>query len=72
MQVSIGGVGQPQPPPVRGLPQQAQVTAGVDRQSAAVGQINQVGGVAQPLVDQRDHAQIAHQPTSITGTAHIT
>jgi hypothetical protein len=72
VQMSVGGVGQPQPPPLRGLPQQAQVAAGINRQGAAVGQIDQVGGVAQPLVDQRDHAQIAHQLTSIADTEHTT
>ena len=61
MQVGVGGERDREPTPFRAGADRTQVPAGVHRQGSPVTQVDQVGGVAQPLVDDRldlvTHAQ---------------
>src|SRR5204862_5500884 len=53
VQVGVRGVGDPQPAPVGGGPQRTQVAGRVHREGPPVAEVEQVGAVAQPVVDQR-------------------
>jgi hypothetical protein len=70
VQVGVGGVRHPQPVLARGVVQGAEVATGIHGQRATVVQVDQVGGVAQSLVHERDDADVAHEPypTSFHGT----
>lgn len=63
VQVGVGGVRDAQPAPLGGRAQGAQIPARVHRQGASVAQVDEVGAVAQPLVDQRYQVIVgeAHQ-----------
>jgi hypothetical protein len=62
VQVGVGGEGHRQPVPLGGGPQGPQVPARVDGQRPAVAQVDEVGAVAQSLVDERNQV--------IVGEAH--
>ena len=55
VQVGVRGVGDTQTAWVRRRAQAPQVQAGIDRERPAVAEVEQVGGVAQPVVDEWDH-----------------
>ena len=48
-----------------GSADRAQVPAGIDGQAAAIAQVDQVAGVAQPLVDDRRQQLLGHVPGSL-------
>jgi hypothetical protein len=53
MQVGLGRVGDPQPPPPGQLQVRRRVAGRVDRQGPPVAQLDQVGAVAETIVDDR-------------------
>jgi len=54
MQVGLHRKGDPQPPPPGKVQVRGRVADRVDRQRPPVAQVDQVGGVPEPLVDHRD------------------
>lgn len=60
MKVGIGSEGHRQVPTLCRLPQGAQVPTGVHGQSPTIAETQEIGGVAQPLVDQRNQIDVTH------------
>ena len=63
MQVGVDRERDPQPPPLGGGADRPEVPARVQHQTSPVAQIQQVGRVAQSLVDDRDDGRVAHPMT---------
>lgn len=68
VQVGVGRVRHPQAPPSGSGPQRAQVPARVHCEGASVAEVDEVGAVSQPLVDQRYQLIVgeAHQVLQVT------
>ncbi len=70
VQVRVGGERDGHTAPGGGGPQRPQVPRRVHRQGPAVAEVEQVGAVAQALIDQRDHLirfDTHHNPHSTSG-----
>lgn len=65
VQMGVRGERQGQPTPTRGLPRSPQVQAHVHHEPTPVSQVDQVGGVPQALVDQRNQVNCAHHGPSL-------
>ena len=63
VQVRLGDVADPQSVTVRGFAYRAQVTARVHYQRSSIAEIDEVGTVAQPLVDKRKDSRATHPRT---------
>ena len=60
MQVGVGGPRDPKPATFRCCPDRTQVTADVHDECTTISQVHEVGGVAQPLVQDRMNRQLTH------------
>ena len=66
VQVGVGGEGHPKVPLLGGRPHRAEVAAGIHDQGAAIAEVDQVGAVAQTLIDQRHHRDIDSHRAHLT------
>jgi hypothetical protein len=53
VQVGLGGIGDPQPPPAGQLQVRGRIPGRIDHQGPSVAQLDHIGAVAQAFVDDR-------------------
>lgn len=58
VQVGVRGERQLQTAPTRGLPRVPQVQAHVQHQRSPVSEVDQVGGIAEPFIDERNTSTV--------------